>query len=146
MSNVRRANITDLTSILAIERQASTASHWTPSQYHKLLDSGVILVAEKAGATDGFLCAQAVAGEWEIESVVVDRASLRSGIASELVRELIRLVRAEKSAVILLEVRESNLPARALYAKHGFNMVGRRPSYYQSPSEDAIQYAFRVTP
>jgi ribosomal-protein-alanine N-acetyltransferase len=41
---------------------------------------------------------------------------------------------------IFLEVRESNLPARRLYEKHGFHETGRRRGYYQNPAEDAILY------
>jgi len=39
---------------------------------------------------------------------------------------------------VYLEVRESNAPARALYAAHGFKEVGRRKQYYRRPVEDAI--------
>ena len=37
-----------------------------------------------------------------------------------------------------LEVRESNLAARALYRSAGFSEVGRRPGYYTRPREDAL--------
>ena len=37
-----------------------------------------------------------------------------------------------------LEVRESNLPARNLYTRFGFQTVGRRRRYYTLPEEDAI--------
>jgi ribosomal-protein-alanine N-acetyltransferase len=67
---------------------------------------------------------------------------LRRGIADELLRELVQRAESEVSA-ILLEVRESNLPARRLYEKHGFREVGRRREYYREPAEDAILYALR---
>jgi ribosomal-protein-alanine N-acetyltransferase len=35
-------------------------------------------------------------------------------------------------------VRESNVPARALYASRDFHPVGRRRNYYRSPVEDAL--------
>ena len=89
-------------------------------------------------------CARkAVAGEWEIENVVVAAEFLRRGIANELVRELIQRAQNEAASAILLEVRESNLPARRLYEKHGFREVGRRRAYYRDPVEDAILYALR---
>mgnify|MGYP002582415600 FL=1 len=37
-----------------------------------------------------------------------------------------------------LEVRESNLAARRLYEKNGFEIVGKRKNYYEKPAEDAI--------
>jgi ribosomal-protein-alanine N-acetyltransferase len=129
--------------ILAIERQSPSAAHWSSEQYNKLVGSGVVLVAEEAGRLCGFVCAMAVAGEWEIENVAVAAELLRRGIADELVRELIRRAESEAASAILLEVRESNLPARGLYEKHGLREVGRRPAYYRNPVEAAILYALR---
>jgi ribosomal-protein-alanine N-acetyltransferase len=141
---IRSAALKDVPAILALERSAPEAAHWTSEQYNKLVESGVVLVAEeeveKAGKLCGFVCAKAVAGEWEIENVAVSAELLRRGIADELVRELIHRAKNDAAAV-LLEVRESNLPARRLYEKHGFRKVGRRPLYYRDPPEDAILYA-----
>jgi ribosomal-protein-alanine N-acetyltransferase len=108
--------------------------------------SGVVLVAEEAGTVCGFVCAQAVAGEWEIENVVVAAEFLRRGIADQLVRALIQRAQSEAASALLLEVRESNLPARSLYEKHAFRQVGRRRVYYRDPVEDAILYALRFDP
>src|SRR5450759_3069707 len=81
---IRSAALDDLPAILAIEQPAPTASHWTSEQYNKLVGSGVVLVAEEAGKLCGFVCAKAVAGEWEIENVVVAAEFLGRGIANEL--------------------------------------------------------------
>jgi ribosomal-protein-alanine N-acetyltransferase len=144
---VRSAALTDVPAILAIEQQAPGAAHWTSEQYKKLVGSGVVFVAEDAaeetGKLCGFICAKAVASEWEIENVVVAAEFLRRGIANELVRELIQRAENEAASAILLEVRESNLPARRLYEKHGFREVGRRRAYCRDPVEDAILYALR---
>jgi len=140
---IRSAALNDVSAILAIEQQAPGAAHWTFEEYNKLVGSGVVLVAEEAGKLRGFICAKAVAGEWEIENVAVAAEFLRRGIADELVRELIRRAESEAASAILLEVRESNLPARGLYEKHGFREVGRRRVYYRDPVEDAILYALR---
>jgi ribosomal protein S18 acetylase RimI-like enzyme len=90
---IRSASLNDVPAILAIEQQAPGAAHWTAEQYRKLVGSGVVLVAEDAaeetGKLCGFICAKAVASEWEIENVVVAAACVRRGMANELVRELI---------------------------------------------------------
>jgi ribosomal-protein-alanine N-acetyltransferase len=39
---------------------------------------------------------------------------------------------------LYLEVRESNVAARALYQSRRFDIVGRRRGYYQRPAEDAL--------
>jgi ribosomal-protein-alanine N-acetyltransferase len=144
---IRSAALNDVPAILAIEQRAPHAAHWTAEQYKKLVASGVVLVAEEAAEEAvqlcGFICVKVVAGEWEIENVVVAAEFLRRGIANELVRNLVHRAENEAASAILLEVRESNLPARGLYEKHGFREVGRRPVYYRDPVENAILYALR---
>jgi len=140
---IRSARLNDVLAILAIEQRAPHAAHWTAEQYKKLVGSGVVLVAEEAGQLCGFVCAKAVASEWEIENVVVAAEFFRRGIANELVSELIQRAANEAASGILLEVRESNLPARRLYEKHAFREVGRRRVYYRDPVEGAILYALR---
>ncbi|HKM86087.1 MAG TPA: ribosomal protein S18-alanine N-acetyltransferase [Terriglobales bacterium] len=141
---IRSATLNDVPAILALERQAPSAAHWTTEQYNRLLDVGAVLVAEEGGKLCGFVCAKAVANEWEIENVVVAAAFLRRGIANELLCELIQRAKNEAASAILLEVRESNGPARRLYEKRGFREVGRRRSYYRDPAENAILYALRL--
>src|SRR6202521_508196 len=99
---IRSAALNDVSAILSLEQQAPGAAHWRADQYNKLFDSGIILVAEETGKLCGFVCAQAVAGEWEIENVVVAAEFLRRGIAHELLRELIQRVAGEAASAILL--------------------------------------------
>jgi [ribosomal protein S18]-alanine N-acetyltransferase len=140
---IHSAALDDVPAILALERHAPSAAHWTSQQYQELVGSGVVLVAEESRELCGFICAQAVAGEWEIENVVVAAEFLRLGVADKLVRALIQRAQSEAASALLLEVRESNLPARGLYEKHRFCEVGRRRVYYKDPVEDAILYALR---
>jgi ribosomal-protein-alanine N-acetyltransferase len=140
---IRSALLNDVPALLAIERRAPAAAHWTPEQYHKLVGKGVFLVAEQPGQFCGFLCAKVVAGEWEIENVVVAAEFLRRGIGNELVRELVERARNGAASAVLLEVRESNRAARCLYEKCSFREVGRRRAYYANPVEDSILYALR---
>jgi ribosomal-protein-alanine acetyltransferase len=139
-SAIRSATLDDLPAILAIERQAPSAAHWPAEEYKKLLTTGRLLVAEEAGDLCGFVCAKAVAGEWEIENIVVATESFRQGVADRLLQALIDQIEKAGASRILLEVRESNRPARRLYEKHTFREVGRRLKYYNNPLEDAILY------
>jgi len=141
--SIRSAVAADVALLVAIEQQAPTAAHWNSDEYSKLVSSGVVLVAETAGRASGFVCAKKVAGEWEIENVVVAAGCLRRGTASQLIQELIDRARNDSATSIFLEVRESNLPARSLYERHGFRETGRRRAYYRDPEEDAILYALK---
>ena len=145
--SIRAAAPDDVPTILAIEQAAPGASHWTVEQYGKRIQSDVqdacFIVAECEGKVCGFLCAWIVAGEWEIENVVVGEEFRCRRVGAELMRALIAKWDELAGAAIFLEVRESNAPARALYAKFGLREVGRRREYYRGPPEDAILYARR---
>jgi ribosomal protein S18 acetylase RimI-like enzyme len=151
---IRAAKFDDLAAILVVERSASRAAHWSFDHYEKRIGdepaAACFLVAEYRGKTSenkakvcGFLCARIVgiAGEWEIENVVVEEKFRRQGIASKLMESLIKNWGASAGTALLLEVRESNTAARTLYERHGLCEVGRRRSYYRDPSEGAILYA-----
>ena len=140
---IRSATLDDVPAILAIEQQAASAAHWPAEEYEKLIKTGVVLLAEQAGEICGFVCAKAVASEWEIENVVVANEFRRQGIADRLEQALIDQAERLAASRILLEVRESNWPARRLYEKHTFREVGRRLKYYNNPLEDAILYSRR---
>lgn len=143
---IRSATLDDVPAILTIEEQAASAAHWTASQYQRLLETaaGTLLIAENKGTLCGFLAAKRTIEEWEIENVAVAPGFQRDGVAGELMRTLVRKVQDNAGAKILLEVRDSNLPARRLYEKHGFREVGRRRQYYQRPVEDAVLYELRL--
>jgi [ribosomal protein S18]-alanine N-acetyltransferase len=76
------------------------------------------------------------ADEAQIIDIIVDEKYRRQGIATQLINEL--LAEAKHCSYVILEVRESNQPARRLYAKHGFVEWYRRKNYYKNPTEDAI--------
>ncbi len=141
---LRSATLDDLPSIMAIEQRAPTSAHWTARQYERLLNSGLVWVAENEGIC-GFACAKVVAAEWEIENIVVAPELQRRGVGDGLMGALIGEAQKQAGTKIVLEVRESNLPARRLYEKHGFAPVGRRKSYYQHPVEDAVLYELRLS-
>jgi ribosomal-protein-alanine N-acetyltransferase len=137
---IRPATLDDLPAILTIEQHAPSAAHWPADEYEKLITTRVLLVAERAGKLRGFVSAKAVADEWEIENIVVATKFLRQGIADGLLQALIDQAENTGASRIVLEVRESNRPARRLYEKHTFREAGRRLKYYNNPLEDAILY------
>ena len=101
-------------------------------------EAAAIVVAEgEDGTVLGYAGVSTVLDEGYIDNVAVDPRFRRQGVADELVAALARFGRA-KLAFLTLEVRASNAPAIALYAKHGFQEAGRRKHYYDDPKEDAI--------
>ena len=95
-------------------------------------------VIEEDGQLQAFLVARFSAAECELENLVVANQYRRRGLASQLLRALVASGRQHNLERILLEVRESNQAARALYIKFGFKENGRRKAYYRQPPEGAI--------
>lgn len=93
-----------------------------------------LLVAREAGTRCGFLLAWRAADELHLTDLGVTAPYRRRGIARALVTELCR----EDARVVFLEVRESNIAARALYGALGFTELDRRARYYSDTGEDAV--------
>ena len=101
-------------------------------------DASAVIVAEgENGTVLGYAGVNTVLDEGYINNVAEAPQFRRQGVADELIAALVRFGRA-KLAFLTLEVRASNAPAIALYAKHGFREAGRRKNYYDDPKEDAI--------
>lgn len=141
---IRPATPADIASMLALEQAAPSAAHWPPNTYEEMFDpvaaSRIVLVADFDGAVCGFVVARLGADECELENIVVAEAHRRAGIGHMLLRTLIAAAREKKALHLLLEVRESNHAAHALYEGSGFTLSSRRRNYYTNPSEDALIY------
>ena len=125
--------------IAALE-QACFSHPWSEAMLQNELwnDSAVIIVAEgEDGTVLGYAGLQTVLDEGYINNVAVGENYRRQGVADELIAAFVRFG-AAKLAFLTLEVRASNTPAIALYAKHGFVEAGRRKNYYDDPKEDAL--------
>jgi [ribosomal protein S18]-alanine N-acetyltransferase len=140
-ASIRAAAVGDLPGMMALEKHAATAAHWSAAQYEELFrgSSRVALIMEEAGL-QGFVIARVVGGEWEIENIAIADPARRRGLGTRLLGEFLDLARAQNAAAVFLEVRESNQAARALYKKWAFVESGCRPGYYKDPGEDAILY------
>jgi ribosomal-protein-alanine N-acetyltransferase len=76
--------------------------------------------------------------ELHLNNLAVLPAWRRRGLASELLRYVLRRAVLEGARRATLEVRASNLAARELYARLGFRPSGLRKGYYTNPQEDAV--------
>ena len=149
---IRQAIPSDLPVIREIERQADTAAHWAEREYEALFSPEAPLRMTFVAVADantqqlyGFLIARCAPEEWEIENVVVSGDWRRSGVASAMVAEVLCSARHAGATSVLLEVRESNHPARRLYEKLGFIQAAWRKNYYANPPEDALLFRISLT-
>ena len=124
---VRRAELSDIPAVAALER----------AEFPDGADEGMLA---RLWETDllGYVWARFVLDEADIGNVAVAPDSRRRGIGAALLKALFAESERRGAAVLQLEVRESNLAARRLYEKNGFEIVGKRKNYYEKPAEDAI--------
>ena len=85
----------------------------------------------------GYIGSQSSADETDVMNVAVHPDYRRRGIAESLIDVLILELKNRGSHALMLEVRDSNAPAIALYEKLGFQQVGLRKNYYHNPKEHA---------
>jgi ribosomal-protein-alanine acetyltransferase len=136
---IRPGGAGDLSAILAIQQGSPEASQWDAASY-----LGYSLkVAIYQDQVAGFLVSRPLghpseSEECEILNLAVSPDFRRLGIGRALVISLLESLRG----AIFLEVRVSNPVAIGLYKSLGFQEVGRRPEYYENPSEAAIVMKF----
>ncbi len=142
---IRPMAAADLDRILEIAAALAQAPQWPREVYEAMLDPAhvgrrVALVAEEAGSGNvaGFAIASVIPPEAELESIGVTAEFQKRGIGRRLVKEIGKNLRLRGVTKVHLEVRDSNLAAKGLYASLGFIAAGCRSGYYTDSIEDAI--------
>jgi len=151
---IRRVRLDDLDEIMLIER-ASFSVAWEYSVFLNIclqegqIESGewrtlFMDVIEKNGKVVGYAV-------WEINEIkssghilnlAIHADERRKGRGSKLLLNILNHLRANDIRTCDLEVRESNIAARALYEANGFTASSKIPMYYFN--EDAIVYSLNL--
>lgn len=84
----------------------------------------------------GYLVAMPGYEEVHLLNITVAPAHQHHGWGRFLLDALVLWSRGQGAHCLWLEVRESNAPARALYARYGFHQVGLRKGYYPDGPRD----------
>jgi ribosomal-protein-alanine N-acetyltransferase len=135
VTSVRRGEPRDLADIRAIQIASPQAAQWDVTDYLQYN----LLVAVEGIRVSGFLVSRTLAaGESEILNIAVCPEFRRRGVARALVGAFL----ADSPGAVFLEVRASNVAARAFYKSIGFHEVTTRPGYYAEPPEPAIVMKF----
>ena len=133
----------DLDEILAIEN-SSFSRPWSKDVFVRELQIPISrnLMAkirkDRHDEIAGYVTYWIIAGELQVHKIAVREDLRKSGIASRLMAEMIRLSHSEGVAVCSLEVSRSNEGAKRLYEKFGFEVTDIRPHYYAESGEDAM--------
>ena len=79
-----------------------------------------------------------VLDEAQIINVATNTYFKRMGCAKQTLDMVFSECKKRNISLISLEVRESNLPAIALYEGLGFSIAGKRKNFYTNPRENAL--------
>jgi [ribosomal protein S18]-alanine N-acetyltransferase len=142
---IRDATYNDLPRVLDIER-LSFSEPWSLASFRRELSLSfsrlMLAVTEEthdggSSIVVGYLCRWLVAGEYHILNIAVHPEFRRHGVGTALMAGAVGEGRARNASLMILEVRRSNLEARRLYRKFGFEERRLRRNYY-GPGEDAL--------
>ncbi len=135
----RTASPDDLDGIMSIEEACFLTPWPREAIVNELVHNSfsTTVVAVEDDEVVGFMIFWSVADERHLQNIATAHPHRKRGIARSLTDILIADAR-NCSAVITLEVRETNREARGLYDKLGFVTVGKRPGYYADTREDAL--------
>lgn len=86
----------------------------------------------------GFAVSRLAADEAEILSIAIDAAQRGRGLSRQLLLTHLGHLAGRGVRKIFLEVEENNQPARRLYERAGFGVVGRRERYYRQPGGEQL--------
>ena len=136
---IRPMTIEDCEQVAQIEA-ASFSVPWSLRAFTETVEKENFryFVAEESGEILGYCGFLFVLDEAEIPNVCVKESARCRRIGKQMMTVLIEEAKNLGMAMLYLEVRESNSPARALYQSLGFEENGIRKNFYEHPVEHAV--------
>lgn len=131
---VRQAASSDLDAVSALEEECEGVDAWSRTLLAEGLAGRVPTIHYLVAQDDevrGYAVVSCVDDIADLQRIGVTADRRRSGVGSLLLDQAFLLARREGAQRMLLEVRENNGPAIALYAARGFVEIDRRPRYYR---------------
>ena len=142
---IRPMQATDIEAVTAIDR-ISFSLPWPERAYqYELNDNPASLLwvaeinpSEAERRVAGLVVAWLILDEAHIATLAVHPDFRRNGIGESLLLTVLEDAFLKGASQAMLEVRASNSAAINLYRRFGFEIAGRRLSYYRDNNEDAV--------
>lgn len=135
---VRHMSVSDVSSVFPILEESPEASIWSRESLLESACRGTAWVAESGGSVAGILIGRVAADEFEVLNLAVAKVWRRRGVATRLLSAALEEARTAGATQAYLDVRASNEGGIAFYERLGFQVCGKRLSYYRNPTEDAV--------
>ena len=139
MLTFRNGTKEDAVHIATLETKSFTDA-WSSRSIEETLEqnNAFIVVSELERKLVGYCIVYCVMDEAEIVRIAVGKDARRQGIGKGLLDAICVRCTEKRVQTLLLDVRESNMGARAFYEKYGFHEDGIRKNFYDNPKEHAI--------
>jgi ribosomal-protein-alanine N-acetyltransferase len=136
----------DMDEVLAIER-SSFQFPWTEEEFLCCLRQRNCIgtVAELDHKIVGFMIYELHKSMLRILNFAVAPEVRRNGIGRQMVQRLVDKLSQQRRREIVLEVRETNVPAQLFFANNGFRAVTVLRKHYDDTCEDAYYMRYCLT-
>jgi len=133
---VRRIAPGELNLVKKIEQRCFSSNYFNEKEIEEMYESDryKFFGVWSEGSLAGYLIIMDSVDVYEIIKVGVDDEYRGKALGRLLIEKAFETIKVD----LMLEVRESNISARRLYEKIGFNKIGLRRGYYGDTGEDAL--------
>tara|TARA_B100000579_G_C22631766_1_gene756977 strand:- start:88 stop:519 length:432 start_codon:yes stop_codon:yes gene_type:complete len=138
---IRKGKLSDLKSVLNIEKKVYKKSYWNESMLKRLFNRGsneIIWITVIKQKIVGFLIEQRCNNEINLLNLAIDQSYQNRGIGKKLVYYFLRNIPNNSS--VFLEVKKSNFIARKIYSNLNFKYIDVRKNYYNDGSDAFIMH------
>jgi len=137
----------DMPAVLKIEAECFEFP-WTEEDFLCCLRQRncIGMVAEVDEEVVGFMIYELQKSRLRVLNFAVAPIFRRSGIGSRMIARLVEKLSQQRRKEIVLEVRETNLPAQLFFRHQGFRAFGVLRNRYEETEEDAYAMHFIMRP
>jgi [ribosomal protein S18]-alanine N-acetyltransferase len=134
----------DMPTVLRIE-ESSFEFPWTEDEFIRCLRQRdcIGMVAERNEEVVGFMIYELHKTRIHILSFAVHPEFRREKVGSAMIEKLVSKLAYQRRNRIVLEVRETNLPAQLFFRQLGFRATGVLKEFYEDTPEDAFLMQYR---
>jgi ribosomal-protein-alanine N-acetyltransferase len=136
----------DMPQVLAIEQQAFEFPWYEDDFLRCLRQRNCIgMVAEASERLLGFMVYELQKSRLHLLNFAVSTEARRRGVGTQMAKKLMSKLSHDRRSRILLEIRETNLPAQLFFRSLGFRAISVLRGFYEDTPEDAYLMQYRCS-
>ena len=143
-ATIRYMSRKDINEVLKIENKCFEFA-WNEEDFMSCmrLRNCIGMVAESQGRIVGYMLYVLEKGKIHLLNVAMLPEFRRKGIGKQLVAKIIAKLGSQRRTRIVLEVRETNLPAQIFFRSLGFLATGIMRDFHEATDEDAYEMVYK---